>query len=61
MNDSSTPIWVDTKEVGRNHVLLPTLEYSVLVSSPAAPSLTCIALGVDLGIVVLVGSLPTHI
>ena len=33
---SFTPIRVDTKEVGHNHVLLPTLEYSTPVSSPAA-------------------------
>ena len=40
MNDSSTPIWVDTKEVGHIHVLLPTLEYFVPVGSPAVPGLT---------------------
>ena len=36
----STPIRVDTKEVGHIHVLLPTLEYSELVVSPAVPGLT---------------------
>ena len=40
MSTSSTPIWVDTREVGHIHVLLPTLGYSVPVSSPVAPSLT---------------------
>ena len=40
MSTSSTPIRVDTKEVGRIHLLLPTLEYSTLVSSPVIPSLT---------------------
>ena len=58
---SSTPIQVVTREVRYIHELSLTLEYSVLVSSPAAPSLTCIALGVDLGIVVLEGSLPALI
>ena len=37
---SSTPIRVDTIEAGHIHVLLPTLEYSMPVSSPAAPGLT---------------------
>jgi len=37
---SSTPVRVDTKEVGHIHVLLPTLEYSLPVGSPAAPGLT---------------------
>jgi hypothetical protein len=36
---SSTPIRVDTIEAGHIHVLLPTLEYSTPVSSPAAPGL----------------------
>ena len=40
VSTSSTPILVYTKEVGRIHVLYPTLEYSVLMSSPAAPGLT---------------------
>ena len=35
-----TPIWVDTREVGHIHVLLPTLEYSEPVGSPAIPALT---------------------
>ena len=40
MSTSSTPIRVDTKEVGHIHVLFPTLEYSLPVGSPAAPGLT---------------------
>ena len=40
MSTSSTPIRVDTKEVGHIHVLLPTLEYFAPVSSPAVPGLT---------------------
>ena len=40
VSTSSTPIRVYTKEVGRIHVLYPTLKYSVLMSSPAAPGLT---------------------
>ena len=40
MSTSSTPIRVDTKKVGHNHVLLHTLEYSVPVGSPVAPGLT---------------------
>ena len=40
MSTSSTPIWVDTKEVGHIHVLLPTLEYSAPVNIPAAPGMT---------------------
>ena len=40
MSTSSTPIRVDTKKVGHIHVLLPTLEYSMPMSSPAAPGLT---------------------
>ena len=40
MSTSSTPIWVDTKEVGHIHVLLPTLEYSAPLSSPAVPGMT---------------------
>ena len=40
MSTSSTPIEVDAEEVGHIHVLLPTLEYSVLVGSPAVPDLT---------------------
>ena len=40
MSTSSTPIQVDTKEVEHIHVLLPTLEYSLPVGSPAAPGLT---------------------
>ena len=36
----STPIWVDTKEVGHIHVLLPALEYSAPASSPIVPGLT---------------------
>ena len=40
MSTSSTPIRVDTKEVGRIHVLLPTLEYSAPVNSPTVPGLT---------------------
>ena len=31
MSTSSTPIRVDTREVGHNHVLLPTLECSMPV------------------------------
>ena len=37
---SSTPIRIDTKEVGHIHVLLPTLEYSVPVGSPTVLGLT---------------------
>ena len=37
---SSTPIRVDTGKVGHIHVLLPTLEYSAPMSSPAVPGLT---------------------
>jgi len=37
---SSTPIQVDTREVGHNHVLLPNLECSVPVGSPVGPGLT---------------------
>ena len=37
---SSTPIRVDTREVGHIHVLLPTLEYPEPVGSPAVPGLT---------------------
>ena len=37
---SSTPTQIDTKEEGHIHVLLPTLEYSLPVGSPAAPGLT---------------------
>ena len=37
---SSTPIRVDTKEVGRTHELLPTQEHSLSVGSPAVPGLT---------------------
>ena len=40
VSTSSTPIRVDTKEVGPIHVLYPTLKYSFLMSSPAAPGLT---------------------
>ena len=40
MSTSSTPIQVDAEEVGHIHVLLPTLEYSELVVSPAVPGLT---------------------
>ena len=40
MSTSSTPIQVDTKEVGHIYVLLPTLEYSVLVGCPTVPGLT---------------------
>jgi len=40
MSTSSTPIQVDTKEVEHIHVLLPTLEYSAPVGSPAIPGLT---------------------
>ena len=40
MSTSSTPIRVDTREVGHIHVLLPTLEYSEPVGSPAVPGLT---------------------
>ena len=40
MSTSSTPIQVDAEEVGHIHVLLPTLEYSVPVGSPAVPGLT---------------------
>jgi len=40
MSTSSAPIRVDTKEVGHIHVLLPTLEYSAPMSSPAVPDLT---------------------
>ena len=40
MSTSSTPIRVDTREVGHIHVLLPTLEYSKPVGSPAVPGLT---------------------
>ena len=40
MLTSSTPIRVDTREIGHIHVLLPTLEYSASVSSPAVPGLT---------------------
>ena len=40
VSTNSTPIWVDTREVGHIHVLLPTLEYSVPVGSPAVPGLT---------------------
>ena len=40
MSTSSTPIWVDTKEVGHIHMLLPTLEYSTLVRSPVVLGLT---------------------
>ena len=40
MLTSSTPIWVDTKEVGHNHVLHPTLECSIPVGSPVVPGLT---------------------
>ena len=36
----STPIRVDTKEVGHIHVLLSTLEYSMPVGSPTVPGLT---------------------
>ena len=44
---SSTPIRVDTGEVGHIHVLLPTLEYSTPVSSPAAPGLILDALKIQ--------------
>ena len=37
---SSTAVRVVTVEVGHTHALLPTLEYSTPVSSPAAPGLT---------------------
>ena len=37
---SSTPIRIDTKEVGYNRVLLPTLEYFIVMSSPIDPGLT---------------------
>ena len=37
---SSTPIRVDTIEAGHIHVLLPTLEYSMPLSSPAVPGMT---------------------
>ena len=40
MSTSSTLIRVDTKEVRHIHVLLPTLEYSMPVGSPAIPGLT---------------------
>ena len=40
MSTSSTPIRVDTKEVGHIHVLLPTLEYSAPVGSPSIPGPT---------------------
>ena len=40
MSTGSTPIRVDTKEVGHIHVLLPTLEYSVPANSPVVPGLT---------------------
>ena len=40
MSTSSTPIRVDTKEVGHIYVLFPTLEYSVPVGSPTVPGLT---------------------
>ena len=40
MSTSSTPIRVDTKDVGHIHGLLPTLEYSEPVGSPAIPGLT---------------------
>ena len=40
MSTSSTPIRVDTKGVGHTHEILPTQEYSMPVSSPAAPGLT---------------------
>ena len=40
MSTSSTPIRVDTKEVGHIHVLLPTLEYSEPMGSPAVPGPT---------------------
>ena len=37
---SSTAVRVVTVEVGHTHAVLPTLEYSTPVSSPAAPGLT---------------------
>ena len=37
---SPTFIRVVTVEAGRTHAVLPTLEYSTPVSSPAAPGLT---------------------
>ena len=40
MSTSSTPIRVDTKEVGHIYVLFPTLEHSVPMGSPAAPGMT---------------------
>ena len=40
MSTSSTPIRVDTREVGHIHALLPTLEYFEPVGSPAVPGLT---------------------
>ena len=40
MSTSSTLIRVDTKEVRHIHVLLPTLEYSMPVGSPAVLGLT---------------------
>ena len=40
MSTSSTPIRVDTKEVGHIHVLLPTQEYSEPMGSPAVPGPT---------------------
>jgi hypothetical protein len=56
MSTSSTPIWVDTKEVGHIHVLFPTLEYSVPVGSPAVPGLT----GRDLHVPRTMLSMPLH-
>ena len=40
MSTSSTPIRIDTREVGHIHVLLPTLEYFEPMDSPAIPGLT---------------------
>ena len=40
MSTSYTPIRVDTREVGHNHVLLPTLEHSPPMGSPAVLGLT---------------------
>ena len=40
MSTSSTPIRVDTIEVGHIHVLFPTLEYFAPMSSLTVPGLT---------------------